>query len=322
MVAVQAVGPRRVEPVEVPAPVPGDREVLVRTEFASICGSDLHQVWHGWNVHDWPQPPGYPGHEGVGEVLVSRSELFKPGDHVLTVPHFLISRCFAAYQAVHEKYLVKLPDGGPRSRLLMGQQLATVIWGARQLPHLIGRTCVVMGQGSAGLFWDFVLRRAGAERVIAVDPVKHRLKVGLQMGAQVAIDQTGPAATKAISELTGGQGADVVIEAVGSAPTLSQAFDIVRPGGTVVLFGLPESDGPVPFRFDAFFRKRCIAYTCHGSQDEPGLVAVRQAVDWIATGQIDVAPVLTHFLPASNAQAAFDLAAGPGDGVVKVTLTF
>ena len=204
----------------------------------------------------------------------------------------------------------------------MGQQLATVIWGARQLPQLVGRTCVVMGQGSAGLFWDFVLRRAGAERVIAVDPVRHRLDVGRRMGAHTTLNVTGPEATAAIADLTGGQGADVVIEAVGSAPTLSQAFDIVRPGGTLVLFGLPETDGPVPFRFDAFFRKRCTAYTCHGSQDEPGLVAVKQAVEWISTGQIDVSPIVTHFLPASRAQEAFDLAAGPADGVVKVTLTF
>jgi L-iditol 2-dehydrogenase len=321
MIAVQAVGPRRVETVEAPMPSAGEHEVLIRTEFASICGSDLHQIWHGWNVKSWPQPPGYPGHEGVGEVVESRSERFKPGDHVLTVPHFLISRCFAAYQSVHQRYLVKLPEGRPRKPLLMAQQLATVIFAARQLPPLVGKTCVVLGQGSAGLFWDFVLRRSGAERIIAVDPIGHRLQVGQRMGAHSSMDVTGPAATATLGELTGG-GADVVVEAVGSATTLSQAFDIVRPGGTVVLFGLPESDGPVPFRFDAFFRKRCVAYTCHGSQDEPGLVAVRLALDWIASGQIDMAPVLTHFFPASKAQQAFELAASPSDGAVKVTLTF
>jgi len=322
MVAVQAVARRRVETIEAPMPAPGDGEVLVRTEFASICGSDLHQIWHGWNIRDWPQPPGYPGHEGVGQVVESRSPGFDAGDHVLLVPHFLISRCFAAYQAVHARYLVKLPDGPARKHLLMAQQLGTVIWGARQLPHLVGKTCVVVGQGSAGLFWDFVLRRAGAERIIAVDPVAHRLGVGKLLGAHEVVQSSGSETAQAINDLTGGQGADIVIEAVGSTPTLSQAFDLVKPAGTVVLFGLPESDGPVPFRFDAFFRKRCTAYTCHGSQDEPGLVAVRQALDWIASGQIDMGRITTHTLPAARAQEGFELAAGPGPSVVKVTLTF
>lgn len=322
MIAVQAVARRVVETVEAPVPTPGDGEVLVRTEFASICGSDLHQVWHGWNIRDWPQPPGYPGHEGVGQVVESRSANFGTGDHVLMVPHFLISRCFAAYQSVHERYLVRLPEGTARKHLLMAQQLGTVVWGARQLPNLVGKTCVVLGQGSAGLFWDFVLRRTGAERIIAIDPVKHRLGVGQLMGAHTVLSTSGTDTNNAINELTGGQGADVVIEAVGSAPTLSQAFDLVKPGGNVVLFGLPESDGPVPFRFDAFFRKRCTAYTCHGSQDEPGLIAVRQALDWIAAGEIKMGPITTHLLPASRAQEAFEMAAGPAEGVVKVTLTF
>ena len=136
------------------------------------------------------------------------------------------------------------------------------------------------------------------------------------------IDATGAAATEAVMDLTGGTGADLVVEAVGSTETLSQVFGLVRDEGQVVMFGLPEKAGTVPFDYDAWFRKRASAYTRLGAQDEPGLTSFRQALEWITSGAIDVRPVITHTFPGERIQEAFDLATARTDGVVKVVLEF
>ena len=153
----------RVECECVPALEPEAGRVLVRTCLASICGSDLHIAYQGWSVTELPLPPGRPGHEGVGEVVDGGGTGFETGQIVLTVPNIHDSATFAEYQLLHPGNLVALPDTKPLTHLLMAQQLGTVIFGCRRLPPLAGRTVVVIGQGSVGLFHDFILRRLGAE---------------------------------------------------------------------------------------------------------------------------------------------------------------
>ena len=121
----------------------------------------------------------------------------------------------------------------------MAQQLGTVVFGARKLPSLLGQTVAIVGQGSVGLFHDFMLRRLGAHRIIAIEPVKERLDAGRRMGIDEAIDVTGQRATEAVLDLTNGQGADVVVEAVGSVDTFNQTLQLVRPLGRIAVFGLP-----------------------------------------------------------------------------------
>ena len=111
---------------------------------------------------DFPLPHGYPGHEGIGYVVESSVEDFVKGDLVLTVPNIYESKTFAGYQLIDPKFLLKMPDGVPIPHLLMAQQLGTVVFGARKLPEVLGKTVVVVGQGSVGLFHDFMLRRLGA----------------------------------------------------------------------------------------------------------------------------------------------------------------
>ena len=142
------------------------------------------------------------------------------------------------------------------------------------------------------------------------------------MGIDEAVDVTGRRATEAVLDLTGGEGADLVIEAVGSVDTLNQSLQIARPLGRVAVFGLPPTMERVPFDWDTFFRKRLDMHTVFGAQDEPGLPAFQLAVDYIAGGQIDMAPFVTHQLPITQVQDAFDLADSKEDGALKVSLTF
>ena len=322
MPAALATDLQRIRCDLVPAPDPEPGKVLVRTRLASICGSDLHIVYMGWNVHEFPLPHGYPGHEGLGEVVDGGGTDFAPGDLVLTAPNIWSSRTFAGYQLIEPHFLLKLPRDVPEKHLLMAQQLGTVVFGCRRLPSLIGQTVVVVGQGSVGLFHDFMLRRLGAHRIIGIEPVPERLAAGRAMGLDEAVDVSGRRATEAVMDLTGGEGADLVIEAVGSVETLNQTLQLAKPLGRIAVFGLPPTMERVPFDWDTFFRKRLDMHTVFGAQDEPGLPAFQIAVDYISRGDIDMAPFVTHTLPIDRVQEAFDLAHTKEDGALKVSLTF
>ena len=312
----------RVECESVPGPEPEAGRALVRTSLASICGSDLHIAYQGWSVTDLPLPPGRPGHEGVGEVVDGGGTGLEPGQVVLTVPNIHESATFAEYQLLHPGNLLPLPDAKPLTHLLMAQQLGTVIFGSRLLPTLHGKTVAVIGQGSVGLFHDFILRRLGAERIIAVDPVPARLQAARNMGVDEAVPETGPGATDAILDLTDGEGAGVVIDAVGSVETLNQSLAVAAKWGRVAAFGLPTTAEPVPFDWASLFRKSLTLHAVHGAQDEPGLPDFRTAVDLIANGEIDMSPFVTHSFPIDRVGDAFDLADSKEDGALKVSLSF
>lgn len=307
---------------ESPKPKPTPGMVLVQTTMASICGSDLHIAYMGWNTRGFPMAPGHPGHEGVGKVIDGGGTEFLPGESVLTVPNIWTACAFAKYQLVDPQYLLKLPSDTPLAHLLMAQQLGTVIYGCKKLPPILGKTVVVIGQGSVGLFHDFVLRKCGAEKIITIEPIRERIEAAKLFGVDETIDVTGDRATEAVLELTNGVGADIVIEAVGSAETLNQALKLTRPLGRLAVFGLPPGMDKILFDWDTFFRRRLTMHSVHGAQDEPGLPDFQYSVDLIRHGDIDVEPFLTHQLNISRVQDAFNLAHSKSDGALKVSLTF
>ena len=243
------------------------------------------------------------------------------GALVLTVPNIWEARNFAEYQAVSPHFIIELPKGRPLAELMMAQQLGTVIFAANKLPEMTGKTAVVIGQGSAGLFHDFYLRRLGASRIITIEPNADRRVAGVVLGADDAIGLTGEAAVDAVMQLTDGQGAEVVVDAVGGHETLNQAIRMVKAEGHVHVFGLPTGFDPVPFDLSTYFLKRLDVRTIFGAQDEPGLVSFRQALRLIAEGEIDMSPYVTHTLPLERVWDAFELAHEPGGGALKVSLT-
>jgi L-iditol 2-dehydrogenase len=321
MKAARWVDVGRVECEEVPLPAPADGEILVRNAYTSICGSDLHSVYGPAPSPD--EPAGYPGHESVGEVVESRCPDFEPGDRVLTVPHFVDGRCMAEYQALPGSACVGLPGTVPLSHLLMAQQLGTVIFALRRHPlDLVGRDAAVIGQGSAGAFFTFLLKRAGAARVLVSDKSPARLAYSRKLGADLAVEADADDFRTAVLEATGGRGAGLVVEAVGSPETFPLSVQLAADLGTVVWFGLPEGADPYPLSFREFFGRRLTAYAISGTQGEPGLESFRYAVRLIADGAIDVAPLLSHMLPIEKVGEAYRMAHDRTDGALKVSIRF
>lgn len=311
------------EETEVWAPQEGD--LVVRTSFASICGSDLHIVCHGVDVPRLPCNHGFPGHEGIGEVVDSRHPDFDEGDLVLTVPNAHVGTCFNEYQTLPASFCLKLPKTDiVDEQLLMAQQLGTVIWALRKNPvDVVGKTVVILGQGSAGLFFTYLMQRAGAGMVITSDLTNNRMKLSSRMGADLVVENRGTDLRQAVLDATGGRGADHVIEAVGRKETLLQTADLARADGTMLWFGLPDSEAPVPVDFRQFFRKRLTAWSVYGAQVEPGLSSFQAAADIIVRGELDVSDIVSHILPIDEIGDAFQLANDPAaDDAVKVSLSF
>ena len=302
-----------------------DGEILVRTAYASVCGSDLHVVFGG--APPQPGEPGFPGHESVGEVVESRCPGFEPGDRVLTVPFAVDGRCLAEFQAIPGAACVRLPDTVPLSHLLMAQQLGTVVFALRTHPlDVVGKEVAVIGQGSAGAFFTFLLKRAGAARVLVSDKSPARLAYSRKLGADLTLEIGEDAGNEdfrsAVLEATGGRGADVVVEAVGSRETFPLSLELAAPGATLVWFGLPEGSDDYPFSFPQFFRRALTAYSNFGAQGEPGLESFRYAVRLITDGAIDVTPLLTHLLPIEQVGEAFRIARDRTGNALKVSVKF
>jgi len=255
---------------DVPDPrIEGPTDALVRVVASCICGSDLWP-YRGENKI---KPGSRIGHEFVGVVEEIGAEVrtVKPGDFVIapfvvsdgTCPH-----CRAGFQTACENLVgygssradggqgeyVKLPyaDGTlvatPElpdesmipSLLTLSDVMGTGWHAARSARVKAGDTVVVVGDGAVGLSGVLAAARMGAERVIALSRHESRQKLAVEFGATDIVSERGDEARDAVLALTGGVGADAVLECVGTGQAMETAFDVARPGSTVGFVGVPH----------------------------------------------------------------------------------
>ncbi len=296
--------------------------ILIRTELASICGSDIHMAFSGWGINNWPAEPGHPGHEAIGKVIEGNSN-FKIGDLVLTVPHIWNSKCFAEIQSVDSEHLIKINKSFKLNieNLLMSQQLGTVLFAAKKISKIREKTCLVIGQGSAGLFWNYVLKKFGAKKVISVDPNKNRVDLSESFGADDIYNQTLGECIEKIDKKYKNT-IDLVIEAVGTVETINHSINIVKDSGEIVLFGLPETTEYIPIDFSNLFKNRVRCFTVFGAQDEKNLISFKKALSLIDNNKIDVSNILSHTFGVLDGVSAFDHAINKKNKVIKVGIDF
>lgn len=324
MRAGRLVGPGRVELERAKVPAPGRDEILVRMVRASICGSDLINVFGGRASREYPHPPGYPGHEGVGEVIESRSAVARLGELVLLAPEPTMAACFADFAVIPGRSVVPLPSAADPDRFVMAQQLGTVIFALKRFwPWSAGgETAVVIGSGSAGLYFTHLLVRRGFGQVIVSDPDAARLALARHYGAEVLVRPDELSLVETVMERTGGRGADLVVEAVGRDETRAEAVAAVAVRGRIGFFGLPERPGDSPFPFELLFRRQPTLETASGAQVEPGLASFRAAVEHIAAGEIDVGPMVGEPYSIEQLSEAFAAAHSHRAAALKVSLHF
>lgn len=269
MLAVCKVKPEKgLEVREVPRPSAGPEDVLVYVEAASLCGTDLH-IWK-WDA--WSQrrikPPLTLGHEFCGTIVAVGDKVrhASVGDYVSAESHVTCGMCyqcrtgqahmcpktqilgvdrdgaFAHYVVVPEKVIwqnnrAKLP---PEIATLQ-EPFGNAVFSTMN-QDLSGQSVTVLGCGPIGLFTIGICKAVGAKAVFASDIHPLRLDLAKKMGASQTFNAADgpPDQVARIVEANGGYGVDVVLEMSGAAAAITTAFRVVRNGGTVILFGIPE----------------------------------------------------------------------------------
>lgn len=308
-------------------PQPGPHQVLVKMHHASICGSDLHVIFDGFHHPEYLGRPGYPGHEGVGTIAASTHPDFPVGSPVLTVPFGQQGGCFAEYQAVDVAQTIALPPGSDLRRLLLAQQLGTTVFAMKKFLAVTTAAsdqpalALVIGAGSAGLFFLQQLRARGIEVIIS-DLNRDRLAIAERLGAAQTVLEPAESVIDAARARTDGAGVELVIEAAGYDMTRAAAVEAVRARGTIGFFGYPEVRGLAPFPVERSFRKELTMQWSNNTQAEAGLDSFRSAIELIRTGAIEVDHCLQVMYDLEDAPAAVAAAHARGNGAAKVGINF
>ncbi len=312
---------------EVPVPAPGDDEVLVRVEAASICGTDLHIFrWDDWARHRI-KPPLTLGHEFAGTVVeVGRAvRHVATGDYVSAESHVTCGMCFhcrtgQAHMCEHTQILGVDRDGAfaeyvvvPESvvwqndRTKLPPEIATLQepFGnavfATSTQDLPGRSVAILGCGPVGLFSIAIARASGAARVLASDRVAFRLGLAEQLGATVVDVSATDDVPGWFREHNEDDGIDVVFEMSGASASIVDAFRIVRNGGHVVLFGIPARPVEIDVAESLIFKNLTVT-AVSGRQ----VFATWYRTRWLLEhGVVDLRPLITHEHPLADFEQAF-----------------
>ncbi len=318
MRATRLVGPKRFESVQVEVPQLQDGHVLINLQRVSICGSDLRIYDRVLPEEQYPLVVGRPCHECAGVVIESRDDAYRPGQRVIVLP--TAGNGLVEYIAEPSTRLIPLPDHGDLSTLLMCQPVGTVMYACQRIGSVLGKRVVILGQGAIGLAFTQWVTRQGARQVIVTDLLDYRLEAARRVGATHTINAAQEDVAAIVAEVTHGELADVVVEAVGRPETANLIWDLVRRQGLVALFGLPHDEETFPFRYNAMMDKIPTILITVGARTPDPTKHIEECVDLVAQGRLDLSSMVTHRLPFDQVQRAYDMYSDKLDNIIKVVL--
>ncbi|MEV0895395.1 zinc-dependent alcohol dehydrogenase family protein [Actinoplanes sp. NPDC049802] len=329
---------------EIPDPEVRDaRDAVIRVDAVTICGTDLHIL--GGDVPETASGRVL-GHEAVGTVV----EL-GPAVSGLTVGDRVLASCISAcgscrfcreraygqcragggwllghtIDGVQSEY-ARIPFADLSTYRLPAQVssenavlLADILPTSYEVGVLNGRvrpgdTVVIVGAGPIGLAAVLTTRLYSPAHIVVIDKAESRLQAAKNLGADVTLTPER-VPLGAIRALTGGLGADVVMEAVGTPGTFELCTELVRPGGTVANIGVHGKPATLHLE-DLWIRNVTITTGLVDTYSTPRLL------DMLVAGQIDVAPLITHRFGLDEMERAYDVFADPArTGALKVVLT-
>jgi alcohol dehydrogenase len=336
---------------EMPIPIAGFGEAIVKTTLTTICGTDVH-IMRG----EYPVMPGrIIGHEAVGVIHELGPDIvgYNIGDRVVVGAITPCGACFfcqnnmtsqcAGYEnqwgmiggwrfgnsmdGVQADYfrvpyaqanLTRIPDELADEDVLLVTDIAsTGIAGAESAHIKIGDSVVVYAQGPIGLNAVAGARLMGAALIIGVDSLPNRLEMAKKMGADVVVNYKEEDPIAAVKRLTGGRGADVAIESLGTQQTFENCLRSVRPGGTVSSLGVygGKLEMPVePFIYGIGDIK-IVSTLCPGGRER-----MRRLMELVLTGKLNLRQLLTHHFMLDDILEAYDLFSHQRDNVLKVAI--
>jgi 2-desacetyl-2-hydroxyethyl bacteriochlorophyllide A dehydrogenase len=325
-------GPRdlRVEPRRDPELEPG--EVLVRMTAAGLCGTD-YEIWSG------ARPVAYPrimGHELVGRVEATASDVTRvaPGDPVVVEPNYSCGHCalcregnrnlclsrttiginadggFAELVRVPARCCWRAPTSAGSDALLLAEPLAVVVRAVGRGEPKPGETAAIVGAGTLGLLALQVLRARGA-RVMVTSRSRRRFALAGELGADATHAVVDGPLADAARRFSGREGVDLVVETAGTAEAVTHALELVRPGGRVVLTGLPHEPTSVSF-FSVVRREVTLAGSMIYQDEFP------EALRLVDRGTVRTTPLITHRFSLDRIGEAFAAHTDPSS--IKIAL--
>ncbi len=327
---------------EIPVPEPGADEVQVGIRAVGICGSDVHYYAKG-NIGDFVvEFPFILGHEAAGIVTAVGKNVtnFKVGDRVTMEPGIPCYKCeqclsgrynlcpdvkFWATPPYHgclcdyvthpAAFTFKLPDNVSFTEGALIEPLAIGINAAQTGGVKLGDTVVIFGSGCIGLVTLLAAQAYGATRIIVADILDKRLETARKLGAQT-VNSAHEDAVERIMQLTGGRGADVVIDCCGISQTVGQSMRVARPAAQIVVVGLgADRIDNVPMgllstkelKITSIFRYRNLYPT---------------AINAVAGGKIDISGIVSNQYKFEDAPYAFEQTHKNAKDVVKGVITY
>lgn len=341
MQALQLTEYKKLQLVDLPMPQPGPDDVLIHIAACGICGSDVH----GFDGSTGRRiPPLVMGHEAAGVITAVGAQVrnFAVGDRVtfdstiycgacrfcakgeinlcdnrevvgVSCGEFRRNGAFAEYIAVPSRIVYRLPDTLGFAEAAMVEAVSVALHAVHLTELEPGQTVVVVGAGMIGLLILQALRVAGCERVIVTDLDAGRLQMAANLGANQTLNASQINVAEEVRKLTGGFGADVVLEAVGSAATVRSAIEMVRKGGAVTLVGNVAPEVPLPLQM-VVSRQIKLQGSCASSGEYP------EAIELLGRKAMDVTPMMTAVAPLRDGAAWFERLYAREPNLMKVVL--
>jgi L-iditol 2-dehydrogenase len=303
---------------ELPRPAAGSGEVVVKVRAALTCGTDVKAFLRGHPKFPMPSPLG---HEFTGELadVGAGVDGFRVGDAVMAVPSAPCGRCYHCVREqenlcgqLWEHYVwggfaeyLKLPAPVVATNLFhkpahlsfaeaaVLEPLACIAHGLAQIPVRPDDTVVLIGAGAISLLHVRALHAMGVEQIVVIGRSPRRAAFAHHAGASLVLTEPPLTARAAVLDLTDGRGADIVIECTGQVEVWEAAPALARRGGAVVLFG--GCAAGTSARFDTHrlhYDQLTVISPLHSTPR-----AVRTAYDWLASGRVNAAPLITAEYP-------------------------
>jgi len=344
MKAMMLTGLRQMEMKEVSTPVLlNDRDVRIKMKTLGVCGSDIHYYVSGKIGSQVVSYPYTVGHEGAGEVeAVGKGvTMVKPGDRIAiepAMPCWECDQCIAGrphtcrnlrflgcpgqaegslseYIVMPETSCFKIPDHMSYDEAAISEPLAIGLYAVKQSIPMKGAKVGILGFGPIGMSVMLPALAMGAKEVYVTDKIDERLRIAERSGAVLTAnperEDVAQKITEKVPELL-----DVVFECCGQQEAIDNAVDLLKPGGKLMIIGIPEFDRwslPVD---KSRHKELCIQNVRRQNE------AVQPALDMMAAGEISVSAMTTHRFSFEKSKEAFDLVAAYGDGVMKAMIDF
>lgn len=301
----------------------GDMEVIVKNHLIGICGSDK-SFYRGQmppKTAEFRQDPKFPfwlGHESGGtvvEVGIKVSD-FKVGDKVIA---FGWCNNFADYFVAQSFQLQPAPEGLDMDLVSLGEPIACAMYSGLHSGVQLGDVVVVMGGGFAGQIIAQCAKKKGATKVIVADILDGKLELAKKLGADITVNLTKENLSKIVADMTGGHGADVVVEAAGSESSYNTASEILKHNGKFVFYSWVTQ--PITLNISRWhddgleFINTCLVH--HTWRER--YVWTPPSLRPVVQGDIQIKPLLTNEFKLSEIKEAFKLA-DKDDTAIKIVL--